>query len=275
MQRNRVDLIFAVVVPLLGLVGLTYLLRDVIDTGEMSYAQYVLPAVVVQAMLFGALTTTDRAAWDKITGLGYRLRTLPISPYSPLIARMNYCLIRGVVAITASFMGALFGFTLTPDSAYVTAFVLIALDPDPGAVARSGRHRNQGRAHRGRQPAADGAPTAAGAAVDRDGTARCISHVAASVRAHQPISQITETLRGFTIGQVDPGNLLTSLAWCIALLIASARSHFGCRGGHDEVGHRSSIRCSPKVGYSQAGCSPTGDGTRWFRCRPYSSRRGC
>ena len=45
-----------------------------IDTGGMSYPQYVLPAVIVQAMLFGALTTADRAARDQLSGFGVRLR---------------------------------------------------------------------------------------------------------------------------------------------------------------------------------------------------------
>ena len=79
-RRGLTDLAFAMVVPIFGLVGLTFLLRDVIATGQMSYAQYILPAIVVQAMLFGALTTTDRAAWEKVSGLSSRMRTLPYRP---------------------------------------------------------------------------------------------------------------------------------------------------------------------------------------------------
>ena len=90
LERSRVDLAFAVVAPLIGLIGLTIALRDVIATGGVSYAEYVLPAVVVQAMLFGALTTTDRAAAETADAMGFRLRTLPISQYAPLIARMYF-----------------------------------------------------------------------------------------------------------------------------------------------------------------------------------------
>ena len=35
---------------------------------------------------------------------------------------------------------------------------------------------------------------------------------------YQPVSQITETLRGFASGHVVVSNLMTSLAWCGALL---------------------------------------------------------
>jgi ABC-2 type transport system permease protein len=36
---------------------------------------------------------------------------------------------------------------------------------------------------------------------------------------YQPVSQVTETLRGFTTGHVEPGNLETSTAWCAGLLL--------------------------------------------------------
>ena len=76
--KSRMDLVFAVLVPMSGLIGLTFLLRDVIATGQMNYAQYILPAVVAQALLFGALPTTHRAAPGKASRLRSRMPTLPI-----------------------------------------------------------------------------------------------------------------------------------------------------------------------------------------------------
>ncbi len=35
----------------------------------------------------------------------------------------------------------------------------------------------------------------------------------------QPVSQVTETLRGFAGGHVVVGNLMTSVAWCVGLLV--------------------------------------------------------
>ncbi|KAA0115725.1 ABC transporter permease [Mycolicibacterium sp. P9-22] len=221
LSRNRVDLIFAAVAPLLGLVGLTFLLRGVIDTGEMSYAQYVLPAVVVQAMLFGALTTTDRAAMEKSTGLGTRLRTLPISPYSSLIARMNYCLIRGVIGITASLIAAaVFGFSFDTGFWYTTAFFALALILTLAlSLGADATGTKAGRTEVASQllmvPQLLLVLLSTGVAPLQSFP----TWLQPAVR-WQPISQITETLRGFTIGQVDTGNLLTSLAWCTTLLIA-------------------------------------------------------
>ena len=36
---------------------------------------------------------------------------------------------------------------------------------------------------------------------------------------YQPVSQVTQTLRGFTTGHVVVSNLATSLAWCLGLLV--------------------------------------------------------
>jgi ABC-2 type transport system permease protein len=220
LRRGRLDLVFAVVVPILGLVGLTFLLRDVIPTGQMSYAQYVLPAMVVQAMLFGALTTTDRAAWDKISGISARMRTLPISPYTPLMARMAYCLIRGVLALAASVLGAyFFGFRVTSGFWYAAAFVVMSLTL---TLALSlGADATGNKAAR--------TEVASQLLLVPQVLLVMLSTGLAPVDAfpdwlhpfvqYQPVSQIIETLRGFTIGQVEIGNVVTSLAWCLGLLV--------------------------------------------------------
>lgn len=220
LQKGRVDLAFAGLVPAASLIGLTFLLRDVIATGDMGYAQYVLPAVVVQAMLFGALTTTDRAAWEKVSGLGARMRTLPISPYAPLIARMNYALVRGVLALAASFLAAyLFGFRLDAGFGYAVAFVAMALvltlALSLGADATGSK---AGRTE-----------VASQLLLVPQLLLVLLSTGIAPLDAfpswlhpfvqYQPISQITETLRGFTSGHVVMGNLITSLAWCLGLLV--------------------------------------------------------
>lgn len=221
LRRNRVDLIFAVVAPLLGLAGLTFLLRDVISTGRMSYAQYVLPAIVVQAMLFGALTTTDRAAHEKASGLGTRLRTLPISQYAPLIARMNYCVIRGVLATVASILAALlFGFRFSTGIGYTAAFFALALTLTLAlSLGADATGAKAGRTEVASQLLM--VPQLLLVLLSTGVAPLCSfpKWVQPFVR-YQPISEITETLRGFTSGQVDRANLVTSLIWCAVLLTA-------------------------------------------------------
>lgn len=214
------DMVFAAVAPILTLVGATIALRGVIDTGGMSYPQYVLPAIVVQAMLFGALNTTDRAATEHSSAFGVRLRTLPISAYAPLLARMLYCLLRGIVAIVAAVAVAyLFGFRFTGGLGYGIAFVALSLALtialSLGADATGARAKREDTSSQlllipqlllvllstGLAPA-ESFP----------------GWLQPFVR-YQPVSQITETLRGFAEGTFTAANLTVSLAWCLGLLV--------------------------------------------------------
>jgi ABC-2 type transport system permease protein len=217
---RELDLPFAVLAPIATLVGFVLALRHVIDTGGISYPQYVLPAVVVQAMLFGALTTTDRAAKEQMTGFGIRMRTMPMSALTPLAARMIYCLVRGAFALAAAIGTAyLFGFRMTGGFGYGVAFVVMALvltlALSLGADATGTRTKTTEVASQlllvpqlllvllstGMAPA-ESFP----------------GWLQPFVR-WQPVSQVTETLRGFTDGHVKAGNLAVSLAWCLGLLI--------------------------------------------------------
>jgi len=214
------DIVFAVLVPILTFVGFTIGLRNVIDTGGVGYSQYVLPAVVVQAMLFGALNTTDLAAAEKSSAFGVRLRTLPISVRAPMIARMLYCLIRGALALAAAFAVAYpFGFRMDGGLLLGATFVLLSLALTLalsfGAEATGTRAKRSDTSSQlllipqlllvllstGMAPV-DSFPRLVQPFVE-----------------YQPISQITETLRGFASGEVVASNLTMTLAWCIALLV--------------------------------------------------------
>ena len=218
--RGRLDLVFAVLMPTFVLAGLVLLLQDVIATGHMSYTQYVLPAVVVQAMLFGALTTTDRAAWDTISGLSTRMRTLPISPYAMLTARMVYCLIRGALAVIASVVAAYcFGFRFTTGFGYGAAFVVMALALTLAlSFGADVTGTKAGRTEVASQLLLVPQLLLVLLSTGLAPLDSFPSWLQGFVR-YQPVSQITEAMRGFTSGHVDVGNLGVSLAWCVGLLV--------------------------------------------------------
>jgi len=220
----RDDLPFAILAPIGNFLIFNLALRNLIDTGQMSYPQYVLPVVIIQVIFLGALITVDRAARDQLSEFGVRLRTLPLSAMTPLTARMLYCLLRGAVALVASIaVGYAFGFRMTGGLLCAAAFAVLALT---FTLALS--------------LAADAVGTGiAGAQIGRDGTASqlllvpqmllvMLSTGMAPVTSfpdwlhpfvqYQPVSQVTEALRGFANGHLEVGNLLISLAWCLGLL---------------------------------------------------------
>jgi ABC-2 type transport system permease protein len=223
----RNDLLFAAAAPALNFLVFNFMLGNVIDTGGMSYPQYVLPVIVVQVIFLGALTTIDRAAQDERSDFADRLRTLPISAVTPLMSRMLYCLFRGALGLIAAIaIGYAFGFRMFGGFIYVVAFAVLALvltlalslAADAAgvlSVASQGRLASSGVLDQlllvpqmllvmlstGMAPA-DSFP----------------DWLHPFVR-YQPVSQVTQTLRGFTTGHVAAGNLATSLAWCLGLLV--------------------------------------------------------
>jgi ABC-2 type transport system permease protein len=226
----RDDLPFAILAPAGNFVVFNFGLRNVIDTGHMSYPQYLLPVIIVQVMLLGALTTVDRAARDRGSDFGVRLRTLPIPAVVPLTARMLYCLFRGALALLAAIaVGYVFGFRMGGGFVYAAAFVVLVLTLTL-AVSLGADATGAGIAGAG----------IAGAEMGNSGGASqlllvpqlvlvVLSTGMAPVDAfpdwlhpfvqYQPVSEVTETLRGFASGHVGAGNLAASSAWCAGLLV--------------------------------------------------------
>ena len=226
----RDDLPFAILAPAGHFVVFNFGLRNVIDTGQMSYPQYLLPVIVIQVMLLGALTTVDRAARDQASDFGVRLRTLPISSAVPLTARMLYCILRGALALLAAIaVGYMFGFRMVGGFFYAAAFAVLVLTLTL-ALSLGADATGAGIAGAGN----------AGAEIGNTGAASqlllvpqlllvMLSTGLAPADAfpnwlqpfvrYQPVSEVTETLRGFAAGHVEVGNLAASLAWCLGLLV--------------------------------------------------------
>lgn len=228
---RNLDLVFAVLAPVLTFVGFTFGLRNVIDTDGISYPQYVLPAVVVAAMLYGALNTTDTASAERCSEFGARLRTFPISQHAPMTARLLYCLIRGSVALIAAFAVAYpFGFRMDGGIALGAMFVVLSLvltlALSFGAEAIGARAKRS--------------DTSSQLLLIPQLLLVLLSTGMAPVESfpvwvqpfveYQPISQITETLRGFASGEVDGANLAITVAWCISLLVGLGHLAFSGQG---------------------------------------------
>jgi ABC-2 type transport system permease protein len=219
----RDDLPFAIVAPAGNFVVFNFALRNLIDTGRMSYPQYVLPVIIIQVMFLGALTTVDRAARDQQSEFGVRLRTLPISAVVPLMARMSYCLLRGVLALLAALgVGYVFGFRLVGGFFYAVAFAVLVLMLTLGlSLAADALGTSVAGSEIGKSPSLFLLVPEMLLVMLSTGMAPVESFpdwLHPFVR-YQPVSQVTETLRGFATGHVVVSNLATSLAWCLGLLL--------------------------------------------------------
>ncbi len=217
--RDR-GLIFEILSPVAYLAGFTVALHGLIDTGRITYSQYLVPAVVVQAMIFVALLTGDRAAHDRLWGLGERLATLPIAAAVPVSARMVATLIRAALALSVAMVaGYLFGFRMTGGGGHALVFVLIALllclAVALGADALgSSTSSVQGVSQLLMIPQLLLFMMSTGIAPEKTFPGWLRPYV-----RNQPVSQVAETLRGLATGHVAAGNLATSLAWCLGMVL--------------------------------------------------------
>lgn len=218
-SRRDADLLFAALAPVGCFLGFTLVLGSLIHPGSMTYPQYVLPVVIVQAMLFGAMTTADRAARDRLSGFGSRLKTLPVPAAVPLAARMLYCLIRSVVALVAAVaVGWSFGFRMAGGPGDTGLFVIIvvafAMAVCLGAAALGSR---VGSVESSSQllllPQLVLVLLSTGIAPAESFPAWLGPFV-----RHQPVSRVTDTLRGLAAGHATGRDLAAASAWCLGLL---------------------------------------------------------
>jgi ABC-2 type transport system permease protein len=144
-----------------------------------------------------------------------------------MMARMLYCLLRGTLALLAAIaVGYAFGFRLFGGFGYAVGFTVLTLaltlalslaadaagvltEASQGKIARSG-----GLTQLLLVPQMLLVMLSTGLApVDSFPT-----WLHSFVR-NQPVSQVTQTMRGFATGHVVASNLATSLAWCLGLLV--------------------------------------------------------
>ena len=62
--------------------------------GMSSYAQYLMPLIALQAVAFAGVSAAFRSATDSVQGINRRFKAMPISPLTPLAARMSASMYR-------------------------------------------------------------------------------------------------------------------------------------------------------------------------------------
>ncbi|MGW4767606.1 ABC transporter permease [Nocardia sp. NPDC004278] len=103
------ELIMALLAPAVFTVGFYVPLNLVMTVrghGLSSYAQYLTPMIVMQAVAFCAITASFRAASDARDGLNTRFGSMPMGSAVPLAARITAAMYRAAVALAAALVCA-------------------------------------------------------------------------------------------------------------------------------------------------------------------------
>lgn len=81
------------------------------DLGMSSYAQYLTPLIVMQAIAFASISTAFRAASDSVRGINRRFQSLPIPLLTPLAARIAASVYRCLIGLGVALVcGYVIGF---------------------------------------------------------------------------------------------------------------------------------------------------------------------
>jgi ABC-2 type transport system permease protein/oleandomycin transport system permease protein len=85
--RRPMYVVYLFVQPVLFVLLFRYVFGGAIDTGHVSYANYLIPGIIVMTAIFGSLTTGLGLTEDMAAGVVDRFRSLPIARSAVLLGR--------------------------------------------------------------------------------------------------------------------------------------------------------------------------------------------
>lgn len=109
--RSLDQLMSLIMFPIMFMLLNRYVLGGAINTGEVSYANYLFAGILIQTLAFGANYTTINLAVDLQTGIVDRFRSLPMAPSALLVGHIVADMIRNIISgIIIIIVGFIVGF---------------------------------------------------------------------------------------------------------------------------------------------------------------------
>ncbi|HRH94102.1 MAG TPA: ABC transporter permease [Candidatus Peribacteria bacterium] len=112
--KNVDQLLSLVMQPIMFMLLFRYVFGGAINTGGVSYVNYLMAGIIVQTAAFGASTTAMNVALDLKRGIVDRFRSLPMANSTVLIGHVTADLVRNVIStVVIILVGLLVGFRPT------------------------------------------------------------------------------------------------------------------------------------------------------------------
>jgi len=124
--RSLDQVMSLILFPIMFMLLNRYVLGGAIDTGDVSYANYLFAGILIQTLAFGANYTTINLAVDMKEGIVDRFRSLPMSGISAIIGHIAADLVRNIISgIIIILVGFAVGFR--PNASVVEWMYVIGL----------------------------------------------------------------------------------------------------------------------------------------------------
>jgi ABC-2 type transport system permease protein len=128
LSRNPQAVFFSTIQPIMFVLLFVYVFGQAIHIPGVSYTDYLMPGIYVQAVSFGAVSTAVGLSEDLTKGLIERFRALPMARSAVLAGRTTADLVRNVgVMVVVSVVGFLVGFRVLTDAAGFVEGILVIL----------------------------------------------------------------------------------------------------------------------------------------------------
>lgn len=219
--RRPTYIVFSFIQPVIFILLFRYIFGGAIDTGGVSYVNYLMPGIIVQTAVFGALVTGLGLTEDLKAGVVDRLRSLPMARSAVLLGRTAADLTMNVFTLVVmAAVGLLVGFRPSQPAWQLGAAFLLVLG---FSYVFSWISAWIGLSVRNPETAQSAGfiwvfpLTFASSAFVPTNTMPAAIRAFADVN---PVSLAVDAVRGLTIGSPSPtGPALQTLAWLVGLLL--------------------------------------------------------
>lgn len=127
-MRTPEQLLDVTLQPVMFVVIFVYLLGGAISGSQHAYLEFLLPAIMVQTVMFASIATGVSLNTDIEKGVFDRFRSLPIARSAPLVGSVTGDVIRFVVSIVVLFaFGYAIGFRIGTDPLSTIAACLLTI----------------------------------------------------------------------------------------------------------------------------------------------------
>ncbi|WP_433216909.1 ABC transporter permease [Dactylosporangium sp. CS-047395] len=219
-RRNVEALLMSIMLPVLLMVVFVYLFGGAIQTGT-EYVTYVVPGVMLLCVAFGSAMTAVSVANDLKEGIVDRLRTLDVGGAAVLSGHVFASLARNVVS-SALVLGVAFALGFRPHADAGQWFaalgiLLLTIAAVSWLSACLGLLAGTPEAASGYTFGITFLPYASSAFVPIDTMPSWLRGFA----GNQPVTPITESLRGLLLDQPVGDAPWRAIAWCVGIMVVS------------------------------------------------------
>jgi ABC-2 type transport system permease protein len=219
--RNFENVLVSIVVPIMTLLLFRYMFGGAINTGDISYANYVLAGVIVQGIAWNTTATAVNVCNDLNGGLMDRFRSMPMLGSAVITGHVVASLLRNLLStIVVIIVGILVGFRpMAGLMEWVMAggVLLLYILAISYVSALFGMIAKTAEGTTGLTFILIFTPYFSSAFVPT-------GHMPALLRLiteNQPFTHITETLRALTLGTPIGDHGWWAVAWCVVILIVA------------------------------------------------------